>query len=91
MSRAVYRQAKIALFAIGDFYPIHSPEIYNVGSAEADSHSRLFQARAQQVVDVPLGLLLKIGNCRVAKLGYAALIECPAAVAVIHVDDDALF
>src|SRR6267142_1206582 len=91
MSRAVYRQAKIALFAIGDFYPIHSPEIYNVGSAEADAHSRLFQPRAQQVVDVPLGLLLKISNRRIAQLGYAALIECPAAIAVIHVDDDALF
>src|SRR6266403_58677 len=91
MSRAVYRQAEIALFAIGDFDTIHSPEIYNVGSADADAHSRLFQACAQQVVDVPLGLLLKIGNSRVAQLGHAALIECPAAVAVIHVDDDALF
>ena len=60
MRAAVNRQAKVSLLRVGDIHPIDRLQVHHVGATETNLHPGLFQADAQQIVDVLLRLLLKI-------------------------------
>src|SRR5215469_3929989 len=91
MGGAIDSQAKVALLGIDNFDPIDSFQIDDVGSGEAKNHAGFFEAHAKQIVDVSLGLLLKVGDGDGTELGNSALVESPSLVAVIEVDDNSLF
>src|SRR5262249_41384586 len=91
MGGAINGQTEVALLGIDNFDPIDCFQIDDVGSGEAKNHARFFKAHAKQIVDVSLGLLLKVGDGDGTQLGNSALVEGPSFVAVIEVDDDSFF
>ena len=60
-------------------------------ATKAKGHAGFFEPQAQQIIDVALGLFLKIRDFRRRKLRHAAAIQCPTLITVVQIYDHALF